>query len=151
MALLPAFEFSVQSSEMAVREALRKFLNALDPLNLDEEAAGTVELVLAEALNNIVEHAYPQQESCGPIALSCNHLADGLHVRIVDEGKEMPGGAEPSGNQASLDVDHGDLPEGGFGWFLIHDLAKDVKYQRIGVKNQLSIRLAVGLAPARKH
>lgn len=145
MSILPPFDFSVQSSELAVREALQKLLDALGPLDLGVEEAGTVELVLAEALNNIVEHAYPDQNTAGQIAISCKHLSDGLHFKVVDQGKEMPDGQAPLGMQASLDVDLNDLPEGGFGWFLIQDLAKDVSYQRVGVENQLSMRLAVAL------
>lgn len=44
---------------MAVRKALKELLDGLAPLDLDIEEMGTVELVMAEALNNIVEHAYP--------------------------------------------------------------------------------------------
>lgn len=145
MATVPPIEVTVQSSELAVREALGKLLDKLSPLDLGTEEAGKVEMVLAEVLNNIVEHAYPDQNAAGRIAISCAHRPDGLHLRIVDEGEAMPGGNAPLGVQASLDVDLNDLPEGGFGWFLIHTLAKDVKYRRIGLENQLSMRLAVAL------
>ena len=55
---LPPFDVCMQSSELAVREALAEISRGLGPLELNPEEAGTVELVLAEALNNIVEHAY---------------------------------------------------------------------------------------------
>jgi serine/threonine-protein kinase RsbW len=44
---------------MAVRKALKELLDGLASLDLDIEEMGTVELVMAEAPNNIVEHAYP--------------------------------------------------------------------------------------------
>ncbi len=143
MPILPPFTVSISSSEMAVRDALKQVLTALDPLELGVEEAGTVELVLAEALNNVVEHAYPEAE--GTISIACAHKLDGLHLRIVDKGEAMPDGTTPLGQLASLDVDFEDLPEGGFGWFLIRDLAKDVLYRRVGSENQLSMRLAVAL------
>ena len=143
---MPPIRFSVQSSELAVREALKKLLDGLKPLALDVEEAGTVELVMAEALNNIVEHAYPEGEPAGPISITCLHEGDGLHLTVVDQGRGMPGGQTPLGAAANVDVEMPDLPEGGFGWFLIKDLAKDVCYQRVEPENQLSLRLAVAMA-----
>ena len=130
---------------MAVREALRKLLEGLRPLSLDVEEAGTVELVMAEALNNIVEHAYPQGDPDGPISITCEHNRDGLHLTVVDRGRGMPDGQTPLGAPVELDVDMNDMPEGGFGWFLIKDLAKDVQYHRVEPENRLSLRLAVAL------
>lgn len=140
---LPDFHISVQSSETAVREALKKLLAGLGPLALDLEEAGTVELVMAEALNNIVEHAYPAADAVGPINITCKHARDGLHLMVVDRGCGMPDGQTPLGTPVEVDVSLNDMPEGGFGWFLIKDLAKDVSYQRVGSENRLSMRLAV--------
>ncbi|MGZ2255885.1 ATP-binding protein [Roseobacter sp. A03A-229] len=145
MPILPPFTVSIRSSEMAVRDALQQVLSALGPLELGSEEAGTVELVLAEVLNNVVEHAYPDPDTAGTISIACAHQLDGLHLQIVDHGKAMPDGRTPLGQPVSLDVDFADLPEGGFGWFLIQDLAKDVLYERVGSENQLSMRLAVAL------
>ncbi|WP_299746206.1 ATP-binding protein [uncultured Tateyamaria sp.] len=143
---LPAFHISVVSGQMAVRTALGQLLDGLKPLSLDVEEAGTVELVMAEALNNIVEHAYPEDEGSGPIDITCAHASDGLHLTVVDSGRAMPDGQTPVGGAADIDVDFCDMPEGGFGWFLIKDLAKDVTYQRQDTENQLQLRLAVALA-----
>ena len=143
--ILPPFEVSIMSSEMAVREALSRFLSALGPIGLDVEESGTIELVLAEVLNNIVEHAYPEGSPSGPIDIRCVHKKDGLHVSITDAGLAMPDGQLPLGNQVSVDVDLDDLPEGGFGWFLIQDLAKDVHYARNATQNRLTLRLPVGI------
>ncbi|WP_257883483.1 ATP-binding protein [Roseobacter insulae] len=143
--MLSPFEVSVNSSELAVREALQDFLQALDPLKLDIEESGTVELVLAEVLNNIVEHAYPSPAPSGSIGIRCVHHNDGLHLTITDHGQAMPDGTAPLGRQAALNVDLMDLPEGGFGWFLIQDLARDVTYTRVGEENQLTMRLAVAM------
>lgn len=139
------FDFSITSGETAVREALKGVIAELKPLALDVEEASTVELVLAEALNNIVEHAYPAPAATGPIFIKCQHRADGLHVTIRDRGAAMPDGQAPIGMAQSVDVDVMDLPEGGFGWFLIQDLAKDVRYRRVGEENQLDLRLAVAI------
>lgn len=143
---LPAFHISVQSSEMAVRAALKKLLDGLGPLQLDIEEAGTVELVMAEALNNIVEHAYPSGDPIGSIKISCAHGRDGLHLTVVDHGRAMPNGRTPLGAAVDVNVAPCEIPEGGFGWFLIKDLAKDVTYQRVEPENRLSLRLAVAVS-----
>ena len=140
---LPPFRVCVQSGQFAVREVLSQFFDCLKPLDLDVEESGTIEMVLAEALNNIVEHAYPPSCPPGPIVVECAQRQDGLVLKIKDEGKAMPDGKMPLGMLSSLDVELDDLPEGGFGWFLISHLAKDVKYQRVGLENHLDIRLAV--------
>lgn len=137
------FHISVDTGPMAVREALDKVFVALDPFALDVEEKGTIELVLAEALNNVVEHAYPEPDATGKIDVSADMLANGLAFKIEDHGKPMPDGHAPLGTQADLDVDLLDLPEGGFGWFLIRDLAKDVLYERVDGTNVLTLRLAI--------
>lgn len=140
---LPPFRISVQSSKLAVRTALKALLDGLAPLDLDVEEAGTVELVMAEALNNIVEHAYPEGDAAGPIDILCKHATDGLHLKVVDHGRAMPNGQTPVGAAVDIDVAVQDMPEGGFGWFLIKDLAKEVRYERCDWQNQLMFRLAV--------
>lgn len=140
---LTRFSLSVQSSDSAVRTALAGVLSGLAPMNLDIEETSTIELVLAEALNNIVEHAYPEDDPDGDIHITCWHDVKGLHVTIKDQGKPMPDGQMPIGMDQDLDVDIMDMPEGGFGWFLIQNLAKDVTYAREGHENLLRLRIAV--------
>ncbi|AEI95819.1 MULTISPECIES: ATP-binding protein [Roseobacter] len=143
---LRPFRVCVESGQYAAREALSQFLDALRPLELDVEESGTIELVLAEVLNNIVEHAYPPSQPSGPIAIECAHRKDGLILKIKDKGYAMPDGKMPLGELGTLDLELEDMPEGGFGWFLITHLAKDVRYERVGSENHLDMRLAVGTA-----
>lgn len=142
---LKPVELRLAHGDDAVRDALSRLLRALNPLNLCQEEAGTVELVLAEALNNIVEHAFPDADQLGMISISVMQRVNGLHVRIIDDGLPMPDGAAPLGLPQEVDLEVPDLPEGGFGWFLIRDLAKDVQYKRTAIGNQLDLRLAVAL------
>jgi serine/threonine-protein kinase RsbW len=138
-----AFAISVRSGLDAVRKALRRVMTRIAPLNMDVEELNTVELVLAEVLNNIVEHAYPSEAEVGLIHIFGRQKPNGLHVRIVDRGRPMPDGRMPLGAAPSLDLT--DLPEGGFGWFMIQDLAKDVQYRREGDRNVLTLRLPVAM------
>lgn len=136
-----------KSGPLAVRAALAHILSELEPLKVSAEDLGTIEIVLAEALNNVVEHAYPEEGIPGPIDIDCRCEDGCLHVRIIDDGKPMPDGSLPEMQQADLDTDLLDLPEGGFGWFLIRELAQGLEYVREGDQNILDLRLFARPAP----
>ncbi len=86
-------------------------------------------LCLAEALNNIVEHAY--EGAIGkPIFADVAFSDGGYEVLLIDEGKPLPGGELPDG-EVSFEVDDiENLPEGGFGWMLIRNEMDNVTYER---------------------
>jgi serine/threonine-protein kinase RsbW len=142
---LEPFEVVMDGSECAVRGGLARVLSGLAPLKLDVDAAGTVELVLAEALNNVVEHALAHTGGQTRIVIRLKHDTLGLHVTIVDRGVPMPDGMAPRGRAPEVAVEMPDMPEGGFGWFMIHSLAQNVSYARVGGENHLTLRIAVGL------
>ncbi|MBM9593700.1 ATP-binding protein [Rhodobacteraceae bacterium MCCB 386] len=104
-----------------------------------DEQRGTVELVLAEVMNNISKHAYAG--ACGRIELDIARDGDDLSFSVVDDGRPMPCGVLPRGCAAELDCAVEDLPEGGFGWRLIRELTRDLVYLRIGERNHLAFRI----------
>lgn len=126
----------IDSDPLAVREALRHLLGGPPLCTLTEDARGTTEIVLAEALNNVVEHAYAR--SRGPIEVEVQLTADALDCHIFDRGLPLPGnrlpGREPRHSAETL-------PEGGFGWQLIRALATELDYRRVDGVNHLSFRL----------
>jgi serine/threonine-protein kinase RsbW len=52
----------------------------------------------------------------------------------------MPKDGLPEGRLVTL-AETATLPEGGFGWFLIRTLSRDLDYRREGGRNLLSFRL----------
>ncbi len=134
---------SFHATYQNVRTAIENAIAALEPLNLASEERESVELVLAEALNNVVEHAYEGTHP-GEIKLVLRHGRAGLLVEIRDGGKPMPNGRTPVGDHPSLSIADNELPEGGFGWFLIRELARDLIYDRENGENFLIFRMAVG-------
>ncbi len=126
-----------------VRLAIERAMTTLGPLNLDQEELSAIEIVLAEALNNVVEHAYRPDEA-GQIKLVLRHGRAGLLIEIRDSGRPMPNGRTPLGEHPSARPDGETLPEGGFGWFLIRELARDLVYDRENGENFLIFRMAVG-------
>ncbi|WP_082005701.1 ATP-binding protein [Halocynthiibacter namhaensis] len=131
-----------QSEPLAVRRALESILSGLGHLDLNQDDCGTVELVLAEVMNNIVEHAYAGERS-GVIELHISGTSRGLFCTVIDDGLPMPDGNPPMGKQHDLSCSREDLPEGGFGWMLIRELADELGYERDGDKNKLTFLLNV--------
>lgn len=139
----PSFSVSFMSDELAVRGALDRVKQQLTRLAMDADDIATFELVAAEVLNNIVEHAYADRPD-GLVSLSCAQMPDGLHLKFEDQGQAMPDGTAPNSTTPDPDVAFYDLPEGGFGWFMIHELAKDLAYRRENHRNVLTLRFPFG-------
>lgn len=142
-----ALRIVLSSTPMEVRRALERVLVDLSPLELSEDERGTVELVLAEVLNNVVEHAYDTADS-GVIEITVLQGVRRLFCTVTDQGRAMPGFDAPSGKAADVDVPVEALPEGGFGWFLIRQLSNDLSYSRSGDENRLSFSLDFATLPA---
>jgi serine/threonine-protein kinase RsbW len=131
----------IPSDPLAVREALCALFDTLLLRALPEAERGTAEIVLAEALNNVVEHAYSRER--GEIELTLHLSESELACRIIDCGAPMPDDTPPPGLLLPQDGPEGPC-EGGFGWYLIRSLARDLHYRRIDGRNQLSFRLDTG-------
>ena len=127
----------IASEQMAVRQALAQLLANPGLCHLRCDLRGRIEIVLAEVLNNIVEHAYADQR--GDITIEVSTGPCGIGCRILDTGAAMPGLALPDGKLAAHDPQ--DLPEGGFGWFLIRSLTEGLCYARTDGCNELRFRL----------
>lgn len=133
----------------AAAEEVRAFLCLMTqgPLarSLPDSQRASLEIVLAEVLNNIVEHAYATTP--GKICISLSKAPDGIRCEIRDCGFPMPGLQLPLGQLKDMQ-DIADLPEGGFGWFLIRSQTKDLIYARQNDENHLSFLLPDEQSPA---
>lgn len=120
---------------IAVREGLA---NVMAELRAGGEHGDTLiraEMVLAEVLNNIAEHAY--LAAPGLIEITFLRQRDRLDFVIFDEGRPMPEGRLPAAVLPAGEA----LAEGGYGWFLIHSEARALAYRREGGRNRLSFHL----------
>jgi serine/threonine-protein kinase RsbW len=131
---------SLESRPDAVSAFVASTVRALGELNKDRDRIEAVEIVLAEVLNNIVEHAY-EARADGWISLSMRDCGSHLLCEIEDGGKPMPQGRLPAGDAPCLDVAQDALPEGGYGWFLIRLLTENLHYHRIGATNRVVFHL----------
>lgn len=128
-----------QADGSQIRQVLRRAVGSFSP-DLTQDDAGTLELVLAEVLNNIVEHAYAGR-SPGPVVLSLRRLDGGLTCQVEDQGLPMPGLRLPEGKMQPVADELRDLAEGGWGWALIRALTADLRYDRRQDVNHLSFRV----------
>lgn len=129
-----------EADPFAVRTALRRALARFSD-RIGAQAAGTLELALAEALNNVVEHAYDGKG--GSIRLTIKAEPAGLYCEVKDFGRALPGGVPPrAGPGADPRTTRTEaLREGGWGWHIVESLTQDLGYQRTGDENRLSFRI----------
>ena len=122
----------------AARAGIVAVMADLASEGLTEDMLHRVEIVLAEAVNNVVEHAYAGR-STGEVQVDCYLSPDRLTIHVTDNGRAFPGDRLPPGRPANVDGPRDTLPEGGFGWLLIRKLASHVDYRRLGTTNTLTI------------
>jgi serine/threonine-protein kinase RsbW len=145
-AALPGFTLRVLARNHSIRDALQETRARLTRVSLSEEEINTVEVVLAEVMNNVAEHAYAWRRD-GEMVLTLRQTPEGLAISVTDEGRSMPDDSLPFGQHLDPTAPLDDMPEGGFGWLIIRQLARDVGYTRQSGVNQLSFRIAVGVTP----
>jgi len=138
---LRQMSFEALASEAAVRTLVNDARTRLETARVDADLCGSVVIVLAEALNNVVEHAYAGLPP-GQIRLEIGIFDDEILINICDHGQALPNGTIPPARLPDASGPLESLPEGGFGWYLIHDLTNDMSYTRQGTENHLNLTFA---------
>lgn len=136
----PRKMFRLPATEPAVRSALGEMRRFCAVSGLDEDACGTAEIVLAEVLNNVAEHAFADGNR-GDIRVTLQLQGGALTAEIIDAGAALPGHEPPKGKLPPLDGSTAAMPEGGFGWFLIRTLTDGLSYRRQDGENHLRLRI----------
>jgi len=126
---------------MAVRSTLAEAGAAWRSQGAPNPVCAIGQQVLAEVLNNVVEHAMANQPD-GAGQLQTGWSGTQLTCIVRDNGHPMPGLQLPQGRPATIPADPKDLPEGGFGWFMIRSLTQDLMYERADGWNKLSFAIA---------
>lgn len=123
-----------------VRRTLLDIRGKLVDLGTSQDLRDRVELVMAEILNNIVEHAYINPQD-GDIVIRILSGATHFHIEITDHGRPLPGGRIPAPVFPKLQGRIEDLPEGGFGWLIVHTISNVRTYTRTGRQNHLCLEI----------
>ena len=139
-----SLRFEFPATAIAAGSCISALAAELAKRGLQGERASDVKIAFAEAINNVVEHAYAGLEP-ERVQVDCTFRSNRLDVLIVDTGRPLPGLRLPDGRPADIETDLQNLPEGGFGWFLIRQLTSTVVYERRNGSNRL--RLGFDLDP----
>ena len=126
----------VRSEAFGVRKALLDVTGFAARRGIGKNDLRTLELVLAEVLNNIVEHACHDRQG-SEIKVSCKFAQVGAQMRVTDNGAPLQGGIAPDSVLPRPNGDIETLPEGGFGWFIIRRLTQNLTYRRRNGRNCL--------------
>ena len=106
-----------------------------EEFSLTPDVVFNLNLVLEEAIVNVINYAYPKEEHQS-IYLSAALHDDSIVFVLTDTGKEFDPTQVP---EADITLSAEERPIGGLGIFLIRQIMNEVKYQRIEGKNVLTL------------
>lgn len=132
-----SLQFRFQSRPQQVTDTVKLASDWLVSHHVGESFCADVTLVLAEALNNVVEHAYLYSKD-GEIDILVRLRPDRLQTTIKDKGRKFDG-PPPVKEMDVENMDFEELPEGGFGWNLIRTLTDNVEFERKDEQNCLTL------------
>lgn len=107
-----------------------------EELELGPELVFNLNLVLEEAVTNVVMYAYPEGET-HQIWLSAEDHNGSLVFTLQDEGAEFDPTVVP---EADITLSAEEREIGGLGIFLIRQIMNEVSYQRIDGRNVLTMK-----------
>jgi anti-sigma regulatory factor (Ser/Thr protein kinase) len=126
----------VIKNEISEISKLAIFIEELgEELNLTPDLVFNLNLVLEEAVSNVILYAYPEGET-QEISLSVNLTDNNLVFLLTDSGKEFDPTQAPD---ADVTLSAEERQIGGLGIFLIRQIMNTVEYQRIDGKNILTL------------
>ena len=106
-----------------------------EKFSLPMDMVFSLNLVLEEAVTNVIMYAYPKEEH-EFIYLSADKQDGSLVFVLTDSGKEFDPTLMPD---ADITLSAEDRQIGGLGIFLIRQIMNEVKYERIDNKNVLTL------------
>lgn len=134
-------ELLVPATLPEVAQATRK-VRALLPDWLSASECDAIELALAEALTNIVQHGFGSQQG-DPVRLRVRDGAAALEIDLWDRGRPIPSArllqADPSTTFQFDPTNLAELPEGGMGLALIKAAFHEVRYGSRNGVNRLHL------------
>ena len=106
-----------------------------ETFELAPDVVFNLNLVLEEAVVNVINYAYPKEEH-QYIYLSAHLHDDSIVFVLTDTGKEFDPTLAPEAD-ITLSADEREI--GGLGIFLIRQIMNEVRYERIDGKNVLTL------------
>lgn len=128
--------FEIQNDILEL-EKLSRFVDELaNELQLKPDLVFNLNLVLEEAVANIMLYAYPQQTK-GEIVIQSELHGNSLVFTVTDSGIPF----DPTKvAEADITLSGEERPIGGLGIFLIKQIMDEVKYHRAGGRNVFMLK-----------
>lgn len=124
------------ANDIAEISKLAQFIEEIgEDFSLSPDVVFNLNLVLEEAVVNVINYAYPKEEHQS-IYLSAKLLEGSIVFVLTDTGLEFDPTKAPD---ADITLSADDRPIGGLGIFLIRQIMNEVKYERIDGKNVLTL------------
>lgn len=99
-------------------------------LGLDDEGCSHVELAVVEAVTNSIRHAYGGAPG-HLVEVVATVDPDHLRLEVIDDGRPVPAAVRRHPPPPPIE----ELPEGGYGMFLIFELMDSVDFERRDGRN----------------
>ena len=126
----------ILNNEVSEISKLQLFIDEIgEELNLAFDVTFNLNLVLEEAISNIILYAYPKEEN-QTLTVVAKTQDNNLIFVITDSGKEFDPTQIPD---ADITLSAEEREIGGLGIFLIRQIMNKVEYQRIDNKNILTL------------
>ena len=126
----------VLANEISEISRLGDFIEDIgNEFSLAPDVIFNLNLVLEEAVVNIINYAYPKEEH-EFIYLSAKMHEGSIVIVLTDTGKEFDPTMAP---EADVTLSADDRQIGGLGIFLIRQIMNEVRYERIDGKNILTL------------
>ena len=126
----------ILANDLSEISRLYEFIEGLgEDFSLSPDIVFNLNLVLEEAVVNVINYAYPKEEH-ESIYLSARMHEGSIILVLTDTGKEFDPTAAPEAD-VTLSADERQI--GGLGIFLIRQIMNKVEYQRINGQNVLRL------------
>ncbi|MGV6810430.1 MAG: ATP-binding protein [bacterium] len=132
-------ECQIHSEFSQVKNVSERLYQFAKNTHIDEILLGQLELLLVEAVNNVIEHAYGNQAG-HPIHITFTQSANEVIFIIKDQGIPVPDDLSTRNKEMPNAIN---LPEGGWGLSLIYALANRVEFSRQNETNTLILAKAL--------
>ena len=135
-------KYIILANDLSEISRLNGFIEEIgEEFSLTPDVVFNLNLVLEEAVVNVINYAYPKEEH-ESIYLSAK-IQDGSIIFVLsDTGKEFDPTLVP---EADITLSAEDRQIGGLGIFLIRQIMNEVKYERIDGKNVLTLEKKLGI------
>lgn len=126
----------ILTNDISEISKLNEFIEEIgNEFSLAPDVVFNLNLVLEEAVVNIINYAYPKEEHQS-IYLSATLHEGSIILVLTDTGVEFDPTMAP---EADITLSAEERPIGGLGIFLIRQIMNEVRYDRIDGKNVLTM------------